>query len=364
MLKSEEKIRYDRHLKLPNFGLEGQLALRAARVLVVGAGGLGCPVLQYLTAAGVGTIGIVDGDRVSLSNLQRQVLYGRAELGQCKVDAAAAQLHNLNANVKTELHAVHLTTDNALDIIKPYDLVVDATDNFPTRYLVNDACVLLDKPCVYGSIYRFEGQVSVFNAQLADGKRSPNYRDLYPTPPPPAQVPNCAEGGVLGVLPGIIGAMQANEAIKILSGIGELLAGKLWVFDAAYGQVRTFRYRIRSTTNIAQLIDYEQFCGVPKQEAVPSVDVITLRSLSSESYHLLDVRTASEVQLDQLGGQHIPLDELPSRIGEIAGLRPLIVLCQSGQRSNRAVQLLQAEGLQEVYNLEGGLNAYREHEIK
>lgn len=362
-LNTTERIRYDRHLKLPNFGLEGQLTLRSASVLVIGAGGLGCPVLQYLTAAGVGTIGIVDGDRVSLSNLQRQVLYGNEQLGQRKVDAAMAQLQNLNDQITINAYAEHLYAENAMEIIAPYDLVIDATDNFPTRYLVNDACVLLDKACVYGSIYRFEGQVSVFNALLKDGTRSPNYRDLFPSPPPPEQVPNCAEGGVLGVLPGIVGSMQANEAIKLLTGIGETLAGRLWVFDAEYFQARTLRYQARPETQINELIDYEVFCGLPNQETIPSLDVHAFRQLSSTgNFHLLDVRESHEVEIDHLGGQHIPLGELKSRIEEVPDTRPLIVHCQSGKRSAQAIAVLQELGLTNLYNLEGGLNAYRSTE--
>ncbi|HZG23121.1 MAG TPA: molybdopterin-synthase adenylyltransferase MoeB, partial [Chitinophagaceae bacterium] len=268
-----ELARYNRHIIIPEFGLEAQEKLRDSKVLVVGSGGLGSPVLLYLAAAGVGTIGIVDFDVVDDSNLQRQVLFGVTEIGKPKVEAARRRLEELNPYIKLNIYNTQLTSENALDIIKQYDVVADGTDNFPTRYLVNDACVLLNKPNIYASIYQFEGQVSVFNYRNKEGELGPNYRDLYPTPPPPGMVPSCAEGGVLGVLPGIIGSLQALEVIKVVTGVGETMSGRFYIFDALNFESRTFKIR-RNPANpvngenptIHALIDYEQFCGMKAVE--------------------------------------------------------------------------------------------------
>lgn len=361
-LSAEEKNRYARHLILPGFGTEAQLKLKAAKVLVIGAGGLGSPLLQYLAAAGVGTIGIIDPDRVSSSNLQRQVLYGEKDLGKLKVEAAKERLLDLNPYITIVTYPQIFDKKNAMEIISEYNIIADGTDNFPTRYLVNDACVLAGKPYVYGSIFRFEGQVSVFNLLLSDGSRSPNYRDLYPTPPPPNQVPNCAEGGVLGVLPGMIGAMQANEVIKIISDTGTPLAGKIALFDAAHFTQHTLSYKANPAIKIEELIDYEVFCGLPAQEQIPSIDAGALKVMQErgDDFILLDVRTRPEYEVDHLGGILIPLAELSDNWHQLPNRQLIVVHCQSGARSAKAVALLQEKGFSQVYNLEGGINAYRD----
>lgn len=360
-LSPEEKNRYARHLILPGFGTEAQLKLKAARVLVIGAGGLGSPLLQYLAAAGVGTIGIIDPDRVSSSNLQRQVLYGEKDLGKLKVEAAKERLLDLNPHLSINTYPQVFDKNNAEKILSEYQIIADGTDNFPTRYLVNDACVLAGKPYVYGSIFRFEGQVTVFNLLLPDGSRSPNYRDLYPTPPPPDQVPNCAEGGVLGVLPGMIGAMQANEVIKIITGTGTPLAGRMVLFDAAHFSQHILRYKANPNTSIEELIDYEAFCGLPAQEQLPTIDAATLKAMIArdDDFFLLDVREQREYDQDHLNGTLIPLGELGEKWPGIPRKNLVIVHCQSGARSARAVALLQEKGYSQVYHLEGGMNAYR-----
>jgi adenylyltransferase/sulfurtransferase len=364
-LSSAESERYARHLILPDIGEAGQLSLKKAKVIVIGAGGLGSPILQYLAAAGVGTIGIVDPDRVSSSNLQRQILYGQKDLGQLKVKVAKERLLDLNPHIQVNDYATSFLKENALELLKGYDLLIDGTDNFPTRYLVNDACVLAGIPYVYGSIFRFEGQVSVFNALLEDGSRGPNYRDLYPTPPAPGQVPNCAEGGVLGVLPGIIGAMQANEAIKLICGFGQILSGRMLLFDAAAFSQRILRFSANPATKIEQLIDYELFCGMPSTESIPSLDVAAFRQLQkgNEDYLLLDVREEKEYQTDHLSGHLFPLSTLAEQWERLPREQLLIVHCQSGIRSAQAVQFLLEKGFTNIYNLTGGLNAVRAHEI-
>ena len=313
---SEELARYSRHLILPEFNIEGQKKLKQAKVLVVGTGGLGAPLLLYLTAAGVGTIGLVDFDVVDDSNLQRQVLFTRDDLGQPKVQAAKRRLEALNPYVKFVTYETALTSDNALDIIKDYDVVADGTDNFPTRYLVNDACVLLGKVNVYASIYRFEGQATVFNYKDKHGVLGPNYRDLFPTPPPPGLVPSCAEGGVIGVLPGILGSLQASEVIKVISGVGETLSGRLFLFDASSFETRTLKIKRRKDNplngeNPSQkgLIDYQQFCGVgaveseSKQE-VKSINVKQLDELIKKhaTIQIVDVREAYEYEIANING--------------------------------------------------------------
>lgn len=362
-LTKRERQRYARHLILPQLGETGQLKLKQAKVLVIGAGGLGSPLLQYLAAAGAGTIGIVDPDRVSHSNLQRQVLYGETDLGELKVEAAKRRILDLNPHLTVHTYPAYLDRSNALALIQAYDIIADGTDNFPTRYLVNDACVLSQKAYVYGSIFRFEGQVSVFNGLMADGTRGPHYRHLYPTPPPPDQVPNCAEGGVLGVLPGIIGSMQANEVIKLITGIGEPLIGRMLLFDAAYFTQRVLRIPKGAPIEIKELIDYEQFCGLPAREAIPSIDAATFLNMRAgdKDFVLLDVRTPQEYAADHLDGTLLPLNQLLGQTQpSFPGKGPLIVHCQTGGRSARAVQYLLDLGFTEVYNLEGGLKAVLE----
>ena len=364
-----ELQRYDRHFKLPQFGMEAQQRLKAARVLVIGAGGLGSPLLQYLAAAGVGVIGIVDGDVVDRSNLQRQVLFDEHDIGRAKTDAAAERLQALNPHVQIQLHPVFLRSDNALDIIGQYDVVADGSDNFPTRYLVNDACVLAGKPLVYGAVSQFEGQVSVFN-WMQGGAGGPNYRDLFPVPPPPGSVPDCSEGGVLGVLPGIIGSMQALEALKIISETGTTLSGYLFVLDAL--KFETHRFRIRSREDnpltgiaptITELIDYEAFCGLSnsiKEHALKEISAHQFLAWrqSGEIFQLIDVREAHEYAEHNLGGDLIPLAEVAQQVSRISRTLPVVVHCRSGARSAQAIRLLEEQfGFENLYNLTGGMLA-------
>lgn len=364
----EELARYNRHIIIPGFGLEAQQKLKAARVLVVGSGGLGSPALLYLAAAGVGTIGIVDFDTVDDSNLQRQVLFGQEDVGRKKAEAAKDRLTSLNPHIRVVLHDARLHAGNALDIVKDYDVVADGTDNFPTRYLVNDACVLLNKPNVYASIFQFEGQVSVFNYTNAAGETGPNYRDLYPAPPPPGLVPSCAEGGVLGVLPGIIGSMQANEVIKVVTGIGEPLSGRLFIFDALNFETRTFRVKRRDDNplngknpTITQLIDYEFFCGIKEERPVKEITVQELQEwrLRGEKFQLIDVREPAEYEAANLGAPLIPLATVAANAGRFARDIKVVVHCRSGVRSARAIRELEdAFGFDNLYNLKGGILAY------
>ena len=365
----EELARYDRHIIIPDFGLEAQKKLKAARVLVVGSGGLGSPVLLYLAAAGVGKIGIVDFDVVDDSNLQRQVLFGVDEVGQPKVDAARKRLEGLNPHIEIVTYNTQLTSKNALDIIRDYDVVADGTDNFPTRYLVNDACVLLDKPNVYASIFQFEGQVSVFNQKDKSGEPGPNYRDLYPTPPPPGLVPSCAEGGVLGVLPGIIGSLQALEVIKLVTGVGETLSGRFFIFDALNFETRTFQIK-RSPDNplngknpsIRELIDYEQFCGLKTVEK--PIKEITARELyqwqvEGEPFQLIDVREPHEYEIVNLNGELIPLATVASQADRLDRNKKVVVHCKMGGRSAKAIRELEDKfGFENLYNLKGGILGY------
>ena len=366
----EELARYNRHIIIPGFGEEGQKKLKAAKVLIVGSGGLGSPALLYLTAAGVGTIGIVDFDVVDDSNLQRQVIFDIREIGKPKVEAAKRRLEALNPHTRFILHNTHLNSGNALDIIKDYDVVADGTDNFPTRYLVNDATLILDKPNVYGSIFQFEGQVSVFNYVNSKGERGPNYRDLYPTPPPPGLVPSCAEGGVLGVLPGIIGSLQALEVIKVITGIGETLSGRFFTFDALNFENRTFNIKRRDDNpvngknpTIHELIDYEQFCGMRAVEEKP-VKEITARDLydwqvKGKKFKLIDVREPSEYKIVQIGGSLIPLSTISEHADEIPNDIDVVFLCKSGIRSLKAIKELEEKfAFSNLYNLKGGILAY------
>jgi adenylyltransferase/sulfurtransferase len=366
-LTREDIQRYSRHLILPEVGLEGQKKLREARVLVVGAGGLGAPLGQYLAAAGVGSLGLVDFDVIEFSNLQRQVLFATEDVGKPKLRVAKERLEALNPGVHVETYETRLTSDNAMDILRDYDVVVDGTDNFPTRYLVNDACVLLDKPNVYGSIFRFEGQASVFWA-----RKGPCYRCLYAQPPPPGLVPSCAEGGVLGVLPGIVGAIQANEAIKILLGKGEPLLGRLLLFDALTMRFRELKLRkdpscpvCGENPTVTELIDYLEFCGVSDEETLEEafqIDVEETRErLEKGEIVLVDVREPMEWRIARIeGAKHIPMAQVPQRVHELSTADEIVVHCKSGERSARVVNFLRELGFRKVKNMAGGIDAWAE----
>jgi adenylyltransferase/sulfurtransferase len=364
----EELARYNRHIIIPEFGMEAQKKLKNARVLVVGSGGLGSPLLLYLAAAGVGTIGIVDFDIVEDSNLHRQVLFGIEEIGIPKVDAAKKRLEGINPYITIHAYNEKISSKNAMELIAQYDVVADGTDNFPTRYLVNDACVLSGKTNVYASIFQFEGQVSVFN-YTKDGITGPNYRDLYETPPPAGLVPSCAEGGVLGVLPGIIGSLQALEVIKVVTGVGEVLSGKLYTFDALTFQSRTFKVGRKESnplngTNptITELIDYEEFCniGLPER-AVKEIDADELNTLleGNERFQLIDVREQYEFDLVNIGGELIPLGSIIANFQKIKQDRKVVVHCKMGGRSAKAIRDLEDRfGFENLYNLKGGIIEY------
>ena len=367
-LSKDEVLRYSRHLIMPEVGMEGQLKLKQAKVLCVGTGGLGAPLGLYLAAAGVGRIGLIDFDVVDFTNLQRQVLFGTADVGKPKIAAAAARLHDLNPEIQIDSFETHLTSENALEIFKDYDLIVDGTDNFPTRYLVNDACVLLGKPNVYGSIFRFEGQITIFGFP-----GGPCYRCLYPEPPPPGLVPSCAEGGVLGVLPGIVGTIQAAETLKLILGKGEPLIGRLLLFDALGMRFRELKLRKNSECpvcgshrTITQLIDYEQFCGIRGEEAPAqqtSVPDITPRELKArldrgDDLYILDVREPHEYQICNIGGHLLPLGELSRRAAELDSSREIVAHCRSGKRSAEAVEFLRKAGFRKLWNLKGGILAW------
>ena len=365
-LTTDEIQRYSRHLILPDVGVEGQQKLKAARVLIIGAGGLGSPVALYLAAAGVGTLGLIDFDVVDVSNLQRQILHGTKDVGRSKLESARARLHDVNPHVRVETYETRLTSANALEIIRGYDIVVDGTDNFATRYLTNDACVLLGKANVYGSIFRFEGQASVFGT--ADG---PCYRCLFPEPPPPGSVPSCAEGGVFGVLPGIVGTIQATETIKLILGIGETLAGRLLLIDAQSMQFRAMTLRkdpacpACGTRTITELIDYDEFCGTPGADAMDDIDdvlEITPRELAArlsggdESFDLIDVREPYEWAIARIDGARlIPLGQVPKSLSSLDKTREIVVMCRSGVRSADAVRFMQSQGFARVRNLAGGI---------
>jgi sulfur-carrier protein adenylyltransferase/sulfurtransferase len=365
-LSHAEILRYSRHLLLPEVGMAGQRKLKAARVLTIGAGGLGSPLSLYLAAAGVGTIGIVDFDVVDLTNLQRQIVHGTSSLGRPKLESAESRLTDVNPNVRIEKHGARLTSENALDIIREYDIVVDGTDNFPTRYLVNDACVLLGKPNVYGSIFRFEGQASVFYA-----KEGPCYRCLYSEPPPPGLVPSCAEGGVLGVLPGIIGSIQALETIKWIIGAGDSLVGRLLLFDALKLRFRELQLRkdpacpiCGTQPTIRELIDYEAFCGIGSEPAYagPEISAEELRAEMDQKGSdlvLIDVREPHEWDIAHIeGARLIPLGQLPERLGELDGHAEIVTHCHHGVRSMKALALLKGAGFARVRSLAGGIDAW------
>lgn len=368
-----ELERYSRHLIIPEFNIEGQRKLKSAKVLVVGTGGLGAPMLSYLVAAGVGTIGIIDFDVVDESNLQRQILFTVDDIGRPKVEAAAERLRRQNPHIDIKTYNTQLTSANARDIIKGYDVVADGTDNFPTRYLVNDACVLLNKVNVYASIFRFEGQVSVFNYTDKEGKAGPNYRDLFPAPPPPGLVPSCAEGGVIGVLPGIVGSLQANEVIKVITGVGEPLAGRLFLFDALAFETRTLKIHRDPANPLngenptqTELIDYEMFCGIPSadSEQEPQVKEMTVQELhklvkDKKEFQLIDVREPYEYEIANLGGKLIPLNEIEAAADKIPSNKQVVVHCRSGVRSGKAIKKLEEKyGFTNLYNLKGGILAW------
>jgi len=369
-LDHEEILRYSRHLLIPEVGLEGQKKLKASSVLVIGTGGLGSPVALYLAAAGVGRIGLVDYDVVDFSNLQRQVIHGTSGIGILKVESARQRMLDLNPDIQVEVYNEPFTSENAMRIARDYDVLIDGTDNFPTRYLTNDLCVLLGKPNVYGSIFRFDGQVSVF-----DARRGPCYRCLFPEPPPPGLVPSCAEGGVLGVLPGTIGTLQATEALKLLLGIGEPLIGRLLLYNALDMSFDFVNLRKNpnckvcgANPEVTQLIDYEAFCGVPghdhEEGSVGGGWDIEVRELAArlargERIHLLDVREPHELQISRLEGAHlIPLGQLAARLHELDSADEMVVFCKSGSRSARALELLVSAGFRKVKNLKGGINAW------
>jgi sulfur-carrier protein adenylyltransferase/sulfurtransferase len=367
-LSKEEILRYSRHLIMPEVGMEGQLKLKNAKVLLIGTGGLGAPLGLYLAAAGVGRIGIVDFDVVDNTNLQRQVLFSNNDVGKPKVAAAAARLRDLNPDITIDAHETQLSSDNALEIFKDYDIVVDGTDNFPTRYLVNDACVLLGKPNVYGSIFRFDGQITVFGYP-----GGPCYRCLYPEPPPPGLVPSCAEGGVLGVLPGIVGTIQAAETLKLILGKGEPLVGRLLLFDALAMKFRELKLRKNPECpvcgehpTVRHLIDYVQFCGIRGEEApstVTGIPEITPTELKTrldrgDDLYILDVREPHEYQICNLGGHLIPLGELSRRAAELDSSKEIVAHCRSGKRSATAVEFLQKAGFKKIWNLKGGILAW------
>src|SRR5438552_3997751 len=364
-LSNDEILRYSRHLIMPEVGMEGQLKLKRAKVLCIGAGGLGSPLALYLAAAGVGRLGIVDFDVVDFTNLQRQVIHGTKDVGRPKLASAREAIAEINPYVEAVSHETRLTSDNALDLFKDYDIVADGTDNFPTRYLVNDACVLLGKPNVYASIFRFEGQATVFYA-----REGPCYRCLYPEPPPPGLVPSCAEGGVLGVLPGIMGAIQALEAIKLILGKCDSLIGRLLLFDALGLKFRELKLRkspecpvCGPNPTVTKLIDYEQFCGIRGEEhvedtKVPEITPVELKQMMDDKkpFVLIDVREPHEYDICRIPGSRlIPLDEVTRRMHELNSADELVVPCRSGARSAKAVDFLMESGFRKIHNLKGGI---------
>ena len=366
-LSNDEILRYSRHLIMPEVSMEGQLKLKAARVLCIGTGGLGSPLALYLTAAGVGTLGLVDFDVVDYTNLQRQIIHATADVGRKKLDSAADKLQAINPFVNIKKFETKLTSANALDLFRDFDIIVDGTDNFPTRYLVNDACVLTGKPNVYGSIFRFEGQASVFATE-----EGPCYRCLYPEPPPPGLVPSCAEGGVLGILPGLVGLIQATEAIKLILGKGEPLVGRLLLVDALGMKFRELKLRKNpdcpvcgTHRTITKLIDYNEFCGIrgeekPVSAGVPEISVEELKRRldAGEKLFILDVREPHEYQICNLGGYLIPLNDLPRRMNELDSSTEIVAHCKMGGRSAKAVAFLQQSGFSKVHNLAGGITAW------
>jgi adenylyltransferase/sulfurtransferase len=367
-LSKEEILRYSRHLIMPEVGMEGQLKLKNAKVALIGTGGLGAPLGMYLAAAGIGRIGLVDFDVVDFTNLQRQVIHGTKDVGRKKLDSAADTMLDINPYLEIDRHETALTSENALQILKDYDIVVDGTDNFPTRYLVNDACVLLGKPNVYGSIFRFEGQATVFAYQ-----GGPCYRCLYPEPPPPGLVPSCAEGGVLGILPGTVGLIQATETVKLILGIGEPLVGRLLLYDALAMRFRELKLRRNPECpvcgdhpTIRELIDYQQFCGIPNQQHEPiaaegDIDPVEVKAKidRGDPFVLIDVREPHEYQICKIPyAKLIPLGDLPKRVNELDSADEIVAHCKSGMRSAKAVDFLKQAGFRKVRNMKGGILAW------
>jgi len=366
-LTNDEILRYSRHLIMPEVGMAGQQKLKAARVLCIGAGGLGSPLALYLAAAGVGTLGLVDFDVVDFTNLQRQIIHTTADVGRKKLDSAAEKLKAINPFINLKTFETRLSSANAIDLFREFDIVADGTDNFPTRYLVNDACVLTGKPNVYGSIFRFEGQASVFASE-----EGPCYRCLYPEPPPPGLVPSCAEGGVLGILPGLVGVMQATEVIKLILGAGEPLIGRLLLIDALGMKFRELKLRKNpdcpacgTHRTITRLIDYNEFCGIrgeekPVETGIPEMQVEELKRRldAGDDLYVLDVREPHEYQICNIGGHLIPLGDLPKRVNELDSSREIVAHCRSGVRSAKAVGFLQQAGFKKVHNLAGGILAW------
>ena len=367
-LNAEQLRRYSRHLILPEVGVEGQKKICASSVLCIGAGGLGSPLIMYLAAAGIGRLGIVDFDQVEFSNLQRQVAHGTPEVGRPKTESARQTIQRLNPGVEVILHETRLTSQNALELLQPYDVVVDGTDNFPTRYLTNDACVLLRKPNVYGSIFRFEGQASLFAPHLG----GPCYRCLYPEPPPPGMVPSCAEGGVLGVLPGIIGLVQATETLKVILGIGKSLLNRLLLFDALEMKFRELKLRrdpecplCGAHPTITKLVDYENFCGITNKELAMHPDEVTVQDMKRAlddpqlGIKVIDVREPDEQQIAHVEGVPlVPMSQLASRCSELDPAQPYYIHCHSGGRSLRAVEFLRGRGFKAVKSVRGGITAW------
>ena len=370
VLTNDEILRYSRHLIMPEVGMEGQVKLKKASVLMIGTGGLGAPLGLYLAAAGIGRIGIVDFDVVDMTNLQRQVIHGTKDIGRPKLDSAAERMTDINPYVEIDKYEVRLTSENALEILKDYDVVVDGTDNFPTRYLVNDACVLLGKPNAYGSIFRFEGQATVFGHD--DG---PCYRCLYPEPPPPGLVPSCAEGGVLGILPALVGSIQATETVKLILGKGKTLSGRLILYDALNMKFRELKLRKNPdcpvcgpNRTINELIDYEEFCGIPQAEPEPApglseweIGPVELKEKldGGENVYILDVREPHEFEICSIPNAHlIPLGDLPKRVNELDTADDIVAHCKSGMRSAKAVNFLKTAGFGKVKNLKGGILAW------
>ena len=370
---NDEIARYSRHLIMPEVTLDGQKRIKAASVLCIGAGGLGSPIALYLAAAGIGRMGLVDYDIVDFSNLQRQILHGTDDVGRKKLNSARDRIRAVNPNVKVDLHDTMFRSDNAMQLVRDYDIVIDGTDNFPTRYLSNDVCVLSKKPNIYGSIFRFDGQCTVFAPHLG----GPCYRCMFPEPPPPGMVPSCAEGGVLGVLPGIIGVMQAIEAIKMIIGIGDSLIGRLVSFDAL--QLRFKEFKIRKDPNcpicgehptIHELIDYDQFCGIPQADAetakemdVPTITATELKTRfdRQDKFVLVDVREPFEYEISRIpGSKLIPLGELPARLSELDSADDIVLHCKVGGRSAKALRILQEAGFRKLNNLQGGITAWSE----
>jgi molybdopterin/thiamine biosynthesis adenylyltransferase/rhodanese-related sulfurtransferase len=367
-LNKDEILRYSRHLIMPEVGMEGQLKLKAAKVLCIGAGGLGSPLILYLAAAGVGTLGIVDFDVVDFTNLQRQIIHTTADVGRKKLDSAEQTIHEINPFVEVKKFETLLNSENALQLFRDFDVIVDGTDNFPTRYLVNDACVLSGKPNVYGSIFRFEGQASVFAT-----KDGPCYRCLYPEPPPPGLVPSCAEGGVLGILPGLVGMIQATEVVKLILGNGDPLIGRLLLVDALGMKFRELKLRKNpecpvcgTHPTVTKLIDYQQFCGIRGEEqkvtseAIPQIqpEELKRRLDAGEDIFILDVREPHEYQICNLGGYLIPINDLPKRVNELDSSRQIVAHCKMGGRSAKAVEFLKQAGFKNVLNLAGGITAW------